>query len=138
MSEHEVVIVGAGPAGIATAISLQDRGVRPLLVDRAGEIASSWRTRYDRLKLNTGRQFSHLPGRPYPKGTPTVPDPRPGDRAPRSAHSRGRHRAEVQHGGETHRAAAPPLAAAHLQLRHRFAPRSCRQPDDGQPLPPRM
>jgi NADPH-dependent 2,4-dienoyl-CoA reductase/sulfur reductase-like enzyme len=73
MSEHEVVIVGAGPAGIATAISLQDRGVRPLLVDRAGEIASSWRTRYDRLKLNTGRQFSHLPGRRYPKGTPTFP-----------------------------------------------------------------
>lgn len=36
-------------------------------------MASSWRTRYDGLKLNTGRQFSHLPGRPYPKGTPTFP-----------------------------------------------------------------
>ena len=55
------------------AISLQDRGIRPLVVDRAGEVAASWRTRYDRLKLNTGRQFSHLPGRSYPKGTPTFP-----------------------------------------------------------------
>src|SRR5258708_33814887 len=73
MSAQQVVATGAGPAGIATAISLKDRGVRPLLVDRAGEVASSWRTRYDRLKLNTGRQFSHLPGRPYPKGTPTFP-----------------------------------------------------------------
>ncbi len=33
----------------------------------------SWRSRYDRLKLNTGRQFSHLPQRKYPKGTPTFP-----------------------------------------------------------------
>jgi cation diffusion facilitator CzcD-associated flavoprotein CzcO len=55
------------------AISLQERGMRPLVIDRAGEVASSWRTRYDRLKLNTGRQFSHLPGRRYPKGTPTFP-----------------------------------------------------------------
>src|SRR5215213_771762 len=55
------------------AISLLDRGIRPLVIDRAGEIASSWRGRYDRLKLNTGRQFSHLPARRYPKGTPTFP-----------------------------------------------------------------
>ena len=33
----------------------------------------SWRGRYDRLKLNTGRPFSHLPNRPYPKGTPMFP-----------------------------------------------------------------
>ena len=73
MSEHEVAVIGAGPAGIAMAISLQNRGIRPLVVERAGEVAASWRTRYDRLKLNTGRQFSHLPGRSYPKGTPTFP-----------------------------------------------------------------
>jgi hypothetical protein len=73
MTEQHAVVIGAGPAGIATALSLQDHGIRPLLVDRSGELASSWRTRYDKLKLNTGRQFSHLPGRPYPKGTPTFP-----------------------------------------------------------------
>jgi cation diffusion facilitator CzcD-associated flavoprotein CzcO len=73
MSKYPVAIVGAGPAGISTALSLKDRGVPALLVDRASEVASSWRSRYDRLKLNTGRQFSHLPGRPYPKGTPTWP-----------------------------------------------------------------
>src|SRR5882762_10289078 len=73
VNEQHVVVIGAGPAGIAMAISLQDCGIRPLVVDRAGEVAASWRTRYDRLKLNTGRQFSHLPGRPYPKGTPTFP-----------------------------------------------------------------
>jgi hypothetical protein len=73
VNEQHAAVIGAGPAGIAMAISLQHRGIRPLVIDRAGEVASSWRTRYDRLKLNTGRQFSHLPGRCYPKGTPTFP-----------------------------------------------------------------
>jgi NADPH-dependent 2,4-dienoyl-CoA reductase/sulfur reductase-like enzyme len=73
MSEHDVAIVGAGPAGVAVALSLRDRGLRPLLIDTADEVASSWRARYDRLKLNTGRPFSHLPNRPYPKGTAMFP-----------------------------------------------------------------
>lgn len=70
---YDVVIIGAGPAGVSAAVSLRDRGIRPLLIDRADHVAASWRTRYDRLKLNTGRQFSHLPNRPYPRGTPTFP-----------------------------------------------------------------
>jgi hypothetical protein len=73
MSEHDVAIVGAGPAGVAVALSLRDRGLRPLLIDTADEVASSWRARYDRLKLNTGRPFSHLPNRPYPEGTAMFP-----------------------------------------------------------------
>jgi NADPH-dependent 2,4-dienoyl-CoA reductase/sulfur reductase-like enzyme len=70
---EQVVVIGAGPAGVSVALSLKDRGVCPLLVDRADQIASSWRSCYDRLKLNTGRQFSHLPNRKYPKGTPVFP-----------------------------------------------------------------
>jgi hypothetical protein len=72
LAVHQVAIVGAGPAGISAALSLHDRGLRPLLIDRA-EVGASWRRRYDRLKLNTGRPFSHLPGRRYPKGTPMFP-----------------------------------------------------------------
>ena len=44
-----------------------------MLVDRADRVGASWSSRYDRLKLNTGRQFSHLPGRPFPHGTPLFP-----------------------------------------------------------------
>jgi cation diffusion facilitator CzcD-associated flavoprotein CzcO len=73
MTEHDVAIVGAGPAGVSVALSLRDRGLRSLLIDRADQVGSSWRGRYDRLKLNTGRPFSHLPNRPYPKGTPMFP-----------------------------------------------------------------
>lgn len=68
-----VAVVGAGPAGISVAVALKDRGITPTLIDRADDVGASWRQRYDRLTLNTGRQFSHLPGRRFPKGTPTYP-----------------------------------------------------------------
>ncbi len=73
MAHHDVVVVGAGTAGVSSAVSLKDRGIRPVLIERADSVGSSWQSRYDRLRLNTGRQFSHLPNRRYPKGTPTFP-----------------------------------------------------------------
>ena len=73
MQPQQVVIIGAGASGLSAAVALADRGIRPLVVDRADQVGSSWRSRYDRLRLNTGRQFSHLPKRPYPRGTPTYP-----------------------------------------------------------------
>lgn len=70
---EQIVVIGAGPSGVAAALSLRDRGLRPLLIDRADHVGSSWKARYDRLKLNTGRQTSHMPNRPYPKGTAVFP-----------------------------------------------------------------
>jgi cation diffusion facilitator CzcD-associated flavoprotein CzcO len=71
--DHVVVVVGAGPAGVAAALALKDAGLSAVVLERADRVASSWRSRYDSLRLNTWRPFSHLPGRPYPKGTPTFP-----------------------------------------------------------------
>jgi cation diffusion facilitator CzcD-associated flavoprotein CzcO len=71
--EHRVIVVGAGPAGIASALALKDAGLAPLVLDQADRVASSWRSRYDGLRLNTWRRFSHLPGRPFPRCTPTFP-----------------------------------------------------------------
>jgi cation diffusion facilitator CzcD-associated flavoprotein CzcO len=71
--KQRVIVVGAGPAGIASALALKDAGLAPLVLDQADRVASSWRSRYDGLRLNTWRRFSHLPGRPFPKGTPTFP-----------------------------------------------------------------
>jgi cation diffusion facilitator CzcD-associated flavoprotein CzcO len=73
MTERQVVVVGAGPAGVAAAVALKDRDLRPLVVDQAEEVASAWRSRYDRLRLNTCRPFSHLPRRRFAKGTPMFP-----------------------------------------------------------------
>ena len=67
------MVVGAGPAGIASALALKDAGLAPVVLDRANQVASSWRSRYDALRLNTWRRFSHLPDRPFPKGTPSFP-----------------------------------------------------------------
>jgi cation diffusion facilitator CzcD-associated flavoprotein CzcO len=73
MDQEPVVIIGAGPAGVAAAVSLAELGVRSVLIDRADQVAASWRGRYGRLKLDTSKWFSHLRGRPYPKGTPVYP-----------------------------------------------------------------
>ena len=66
-------MIGAGPSGVSMAVSLADRGLRPLLLEEADHVGAAWRRRYDRLRLNTGKQFSHLPGRAYPKETPVFP-----------------------------------------------------------------
>ena len=42
MTTAEVAVVGAGPAGVAMAVSLCDLGLHPLLIDRA-DVAASWR-----------------------------------------------------------------------------------------------
>src|SRR3954454_5509823 len=73
MMSHQVAIIGAGTSGVSAAVALADRGIKPLLIDRADQVGSSWRRRYDRLRVNAGRQFSHLPNRPYVRGTPTFP-----------------------------------------------------------------
>ncbi len=73
MSTYEVIVIGAGPAGLSAALALKDAGVEALVVDQADTVGASWRGRYDRLRLNTPRAMSHLPGRRYPKGTPTFP-----------------------------------------------------------------
>jgi glycine/D-amino acid oxidase-like deaminating enzyme len=72
-TEGQVTVVGAGPAGIASALALKDAGLASVVLDQADRVASSWRSRYDALRLNTWRRFSHLPDRPFPKGTPTFP-----------------------------------------------------------------
>jgi cation diffusion facilitator CzcD-associated flavoprotein CzcO len=73
VAEHDVVVVGAGQGGIASALALRDRGVAALVVDEADRVASRWEARYDRLRLNSSRPTSHLPGRRYAKGTPMFP-----------------------------------------------------------------
>jgi cation diffusion facilitator CzcD-associated flavoprotein CzcO len=68
-----VVIIGAGPSGLATAAELRRLGVRSVVLERADAVAAAWRGRYDRLKLNTGRWTSKLPRARYPRGTPLFP-----------------------------------------------------------------
>jgi putative flavoprotein involved in K+ transport len=64
---HDVVIIGAGSAGLATAALLRERGIDPLVVEAGAEPGAVWRTRYDRLRLHTPRLLSGLPGLRIPR-----------------------------------------------------------------------
>jgi putative flavoprotein involved in K+ transport len=64
---HEVVIVGAGAAGLATGALLTHEGLEPLLVEAGPEPGAAWRERYDRLHLHTPRLLSGLPGLRIPR-----------------------------------------------------------------------
>lgn len=66
MSRHEIVIVGAGSAGLATAALLRRRGREPVVLEAGPEAGSAWRERYDRLHLHTPRLLSGLPGKRIP------------------------------------------------------------------------
>jgi putative flavoprotein involved in K+ transport len=60
-----VVIVGAGPAGLAMSHDLTAFGIDHVVLER-GEVAHSWRTeRWDSLRLLTPNWMSALPGYRY-------------------------------------------------------------------------
>jgi putative flavoprotein involved in K+ transport len=59
---HDVVVIGAGPAGLAAAAVLKASGIPAVVVEKTGNVAASWRRHYDRLHLHTVRWLSNLPG----------------------------------------------------------------------------
>ena len=69
----DVLIVGAGPAGLAAAAELGRRGISAVVLERGDCVAASWRRRYDRLRLNTSRWTSNLPHARYPKAAGLFP-----------------------------------------------------------------
>jgi len=61
------LVIGGGPAGLATAGELGRRGIAVVVIERGGAVGARWRARYDGLRLNTFRGLSHLPGRRLPR-----------------------------------------------------------------------
>jgi putative flavoprotein involved in K+ transport len=73
-TDVDVLIVGAGHAGLGVAARLKDRGRSPLILDANARVGDSWRMRWSTLRLFTPRFYNSLPGSPFPEGT----DPFPG------------------------------------------------------------
>jgi indole-3-pyruvate monooxygenase len=73
VSRSETLIIGAGPAGLASAACLRMRGLPFTLVEQADVVGSSWHRAYERLHLHTPRRNSALPFLPFPPGTPRYP-----------------------------------------------------------------
>lgn len=70
MQTSDIVVIGAGPAGLAVAATLAARGCRPLVIEKAEEVGASWRSHYERLRLHTVKSLSALPGMPFPPEQP--------------------------------------------------------------------
>ncbi|HSH37416.1 MAG TPA: NAD(P)/FAD-dependent oxidoreductase [Chthoniobacterales bacterium] len=73
MEQLDVVVIGAGQAGLAVGQLLKQAHVSFTLLDGNRRIGDSWRQRYDSLVLFSSRQYSALPDLPLagdPAGYP--------------------------------------------------------------------
>ena len=73
MNDTDILVVGAGPAGLATSACLRWQGLAHVVVEREADVASAWRRHYDRLHLHTARRYSGLPLSPWPDEAPRYP-----------------------------------------------------------------
>ncbi len=68
--DTDILVIGAGPAGLAVAATLKAKGRRPTVIDKASDVGASWRGHYARLHLHTVKSLSALPGLPFPDQAP--------------------------------------------------------------------
>src|SRR3989441_5984550 len=66
----EVVVVGGGPAGLATSQQLRQQRVPHRVLERGDAVGYTWANLYDSLTLHTGKHMSSLPGMPFPSSAP--------------------------------------------------------------------
>ncbi|WP_233703140.1 flavin-containing monooxygenase [Janibacter endophyticus] len=64
---HDVVVIGAGPGGLAAAAACQREGRRVVVLEKADAVGHAWRHHYDRLHLHTPARLSSLPGLRIPR-----------------------------------------------------------------------
>jgi putative flavoprotein involved in K+ transport len=72
-SRFEVVVIGAGQAGLAMGYFLAQRGRHFVIVDRAPSVGAAWRARWDSLTLFTPRRYDSLPGLEFPGDADAYP-----------------------------------------------------------------
>jgi putative flavoprotein involved in K+ transport len=62
----DVIVVGAGQAGLAIGHHLARRGLNFVLLEAGAEVGQSWRNRWDSLRLFSPAQYDSLPGMAFP------------------------------------------------------------------------
>lgn len=65
-TDIDVVVIGAGQAGLAVGHTLKQAGVSFVILDAANQLGASWTTRWDSLRLFTSARYCGLPGLPFP------------------------------------------------------------------------
>lgn len=69
----DVVVIGAGQAGLSVGYYLARRGLRFIILDAGERIGDAWRDRWDSLRLFTPARYDGLPGMPFPAPPDTFP-----------------------------------------------------------------
>lgn len=62
---YDVLVIGAGQAGLTVGYHLQEAGLRFLIVDAADRVGSAWMQRWESLVLFTPRRYNAMPGLPF-------------------------------------------------------------------------
>ncbi|MGV2113809.1 flavin-containing monooxygenase [Agrobacterium salinitolerans] len=68
--DPQVLIIGAGQAGLTVAARLRQLGVDTLVIDKIDRVGDNWRHRYHSLTLHNEICTNHLPYLPYPASWP--------------------------------------------------------------------
>lgn len=66
IQETPVLILGAGPAGLAVAAHLRKREIDFLILEAGEAVGNAWHKHYKRVHLHTVKERSHLPFLPFP------------------------------------------------------------------------
>ena len=69
----DVIVIGAGQAGLAAGYFLQRAGVRFTLLDGGDAVGDAWRHRWDSLRLFTPARYNALPGSAFPGEAYSLP-----------------------------------------------------------------
>ncbi len=64
--DGQIVVIGAGQAGLSMGYHLRQRGLPFVILDANPEIGDSWRNRWDSLRLFTPARYDGLDGMPFP------------------------------------------------------------------------
>jgi putative flavoprotein involved in K+ transport len=64
---HDVVVIGAGQAGLAAGYHLKQRGLDFVILEASARVGDVWRQRYDSLLLYSPARDDALPGMPFPE-----------------------------------------------------------------------
>ena len=73
VERSDTVIIGGGQAGLAVGYHLARRNQRFLILEATTRIGSSWRNRWDGLRLFTPAKLDGLPGMPFPAPAHSLP-----------------------------------------------------------------
>ncbi len=73
VQRFDVLVIGAGQAGLAAAYHLRGRGMDFAVLEANARVGDNWRTRYESLRLYSPAKYDSLPGMSFPKARNAFP-----------------------------------------------------------------